>query len=136
MVEKRGQFSHQFSGTKSSIPSISGARSISQGAPHLFRHGQPHSHVSYKQAGGHSVSNTVKASNRIMKLCPEQKPDNFSHPHSREAECPSRSQVKNFQGLHRMDDNPSVFRGVVARLGQPDIDLFASRVNHQIPEFV
>ena len=32
--------------------------------------------------------------------------------------------------------NPRIFRGVVARLGQPDIDLFASRVNHQIPEFV
>ena len=32
--------------------------------------------------------------------------------------------------------NPSIFSGVVARLGQPDIDLFASRVNHQIPESV
>ena len=32
--------------------------------------------------------------------------------------------------------NPSIFRGMIARLGQPDIDLFASRVNHQIPEFV
>ena len=32
--------------------------------------------------------------------------------------------------------NPRIFRGVVARLGRPDIDLFASRVNHQIPEFV
>ena len=26
----------------------------------------------------HSVSNTVKSSNRIMELCPEQKTDNFS----------------------------------------------------------
>ena len=32
--------------------------------------------------------------------------------------------------------NPRIFRGVVARLGQPDIDLFALRVNHQIPEFI
>ena len=32
--------------------------------------------------------------------------------------------------------NPSIFGGVAARLGRPDIDLFASRVNHQIPEFV
>ena len=32
--------------------------------------------------------------------------------------------------------NPRIFRGVVARLGQSDIDLFALRVNHQIPEFV
>ena len=32
--------------------------------------------------------------------------------------------------------NPSIFREVVARLGRPDIDLFASRVNHKIPEFV
>ena len=37
--------------------------------------------------GGHSVSNTVKSSSRIMELCSEQKPDNFSHPHSREAKC-------------------------------------------------
>ena len=70
-----------------------------------------------------------------MELWPEQKPDNFSHPHSREAECPGSSQVKNSQGFHRMF-NPSIFRGVVARLGQPEIDLFASKVNHQIPEFV
>ena len=32
--------------------------------------------------------------------------------------------------------NPRIFRGVVARLGQPDIDLLALRVNHQIPEFI
>ena len=32
--------------------------------------------------------------------------------------------------------NLRIFRGVVARLGQPDMDLFASRVNHQILEFV
>ena len=32
--------------------------------------------------------------------------------------------------------NPRIFRGVVARLGQPDIDLLASRVNHQILEFI
>ena len=103
MVKKIGQFPHQFSGTKSSTPSISSSCSVSEGAPHLFRHRQPHGHVSYKQAEGHSVSKTVKSGNRIMELCPEQKPDNFSHPHSREAECPSRPQVKNFQGFHRMD---------------------------------
>ena len=32
--------------------------------------------------------------------------------------------------------DPRIVREVVAKLGQPDIDLFASRVNHQIPEFV
>ena len=93
----------------------------------------------YKQARGDMVSNTVKSSNRIMELCPEQKPDNFSHPHYSEAECPSRSQVKNFQRSHRMDAQSKHFQGsgrVVARLVRPDIDLFASRVNHQIPEFV
>ena len=31
---------------------------------------------------------------------------------------------------------PNIFMGEVARLVRPDIDLFASRVNHQIPEFV
>ena len=46
-----------------------------------------------------------------MELCPEQKPDNFSHPYSREAECPSRSQVKNFQGFHRMDAQSKHFQG-------------------------
>ena len=97
MVKKRSQFPHKFSGTKSSIPSFSGCRSISQGAPHLFWHRQLHSHVSNKQARGHSVSKTAKSSNRIMELCPERKPDNLSHPHSREAECPGRSQIKNFQ---------------------------------------
>ena len=58
MVKKRGQFPHKFSGTKSSIPSYSGSHSISQGPPHLFWHIDNHtcSHVSYKQARGHSVS--------------------------------------------------------------------------------
>ena len=125
-----------FSGTKSSIPSISCSRSISQGAPHLFRHKQLHGHVSYQQAGGHSVSNTVKSSNRIMELCPEQKPDNFSHSPSREAECPGRSQSRIFKYSIEWMLNSSIFRGVVARLGRPDMDLFASRVNHQILEFV
>ena len=32
--------------------------------------------------------------------------------------------------------NPSIFKGVVARLGRPDIDLFAARLNHQISEIV
>ena len=32
--------------------------------------------------------------------------------------------------------NPMIFREVVAKLRQPDIDLFASRVNHHIPGFV
>ena len=46
MVKKRGQFPHKLSGTKSSIPSFSGSCSISQGAPHLFWHRQPHmSHI-------------------------------------------------------------------------------------------
>ena len=103
---KRGEFPHKFSVTKSSIPSFSGSHPISQGVPHLFRHRQSHSHVWYKQARGYSLSKSVKSSNRIMELCPKQML------------------------------NPRIFRGVVARLGQPDIDLFASRVNHQIPEFV
>ena len=46
-----------------------------------------------------------------MELCPEQQPDNFSHPHSREAECPSRSQVKNFQGFDRRDAQSKHFQG-------------------------
>ena len=32
--------------------------------------------------------------------------------------------------------NPSIFRGVVASLGRPDMNLFASRMNHQIPDLV
>ena len=133
MVEKRSKFPHQFSGT---IPSISGSCSISQGAPHLFRHRQPLSMSHINKLGGHLISNTVKSSSRIMELCPEHKPDNFSHPHSREAECPGSSQIKNFKDSIESMFNPSIFRGVVARLGRPDIDLFASRVNHQILEFV
>ena len=46
-----------------------------------------------------------------MELCPEQKPDNFSHPHSREAECPGRSQIKNFHRFHRMDAQSKDFQG-------------------------
>ena len=47
-----------------------------------------------------------------MKLCPEQEPNNFNHAHSREAECPGRSQVKNFQGLHgSMDAQSKHFQG-------------------------
>ena len=45
-----------------------------------------------------------------MELCPEQKPDNFSHPHSREVECASRSEIKNFQGFHRMDAQSEDFQ--------------------------
>ena len=72
----------------------------------------------------------------IMELCPEQKPDNFSNSPSREAECLGKSKVKYSQAFHRMVLNPSIFRGVVASLGRPDMDLFVSRVYHQIPEFV
>ena len=60
-----------------------------------------------------------------MDLCPEQKPDNVSHPYSIEAKCPSRSQVKNFQGVHRMDAQSKHFQGS----GCP-------RVSHQIPKFI
>ena len=80
-------------------------------AKDLFWYRQPHSHVSYKQARGHSLSNSVKSSNRIMESCPEQKPHNFIHPHSREAECPDRSQIKNFQWFHRMDVQSKDFQG-------------------------
>ena len=37
-LKKEASSCISFSGTKNSIPSISGSRSISQGAPHLFRH--------------------------------------------------------------------------------------------------
>ena len=105
MVEKKRLVPSRinFSGTKSNIPSVSGSCSISQGAPHLFWQRQLHGNISYKQAGGHSVSNTVKSSKRSMELCPERKPDNFSHSPSREAECLGKSQVKYFKAFHRMD---------------------------------
>ena len=76
-----------------------------------FRHRQLHGHVSYKQAGRHSVSNTVKSSNRILELCTEQKPDNFSHSASREAEYFGKSRLKYFQAFHRMDAQSKHFQG-------------------------
>ena len=78
----------------------------------------------------------IKSSNRITELCPEQKPDNFSHPHSREAECPSRSQVKTFQGFHRMDAQSTHFHGSGSQAWLTNINVFALRVNHQTLEFV
>ena len=67
------------------------------------------SHIN--KLGGTSLSKSVKSSNKIMELCSEQKPDNFSHPHSRETECPGRSQIKNFQQFHRMDAQSKDFQG-------------------------
>ena len=136
MVEERGQFPHQFSGTKSSIPSISCSRFISQGAPHLFRHRQLHNHVSYKQARGHSVSNTVKSSNRIMELCPELNLIILAIHIPGKLNVLADHKSRIFKDSIDWMLNPSIFKGIVASPGRPDTDLFASRVNHQIPEFV
>ena len=32
--------------------------------------------------------------------------------------------------------NPQIFKNIVSRYGVPDIDLFASRLNHQLPKYV
>ena len=136
MVEKGGQFPHQFSGTKSSIHSISGSRSISQGAPHLFQHRQPHIHVSYNKLGG-TQSKTL--SNLAIELWNYALNRNLI---SSAIHIPGKLNVlavhksRIFKDFIEWILNPSIFMAVVARLGRPDIDLFASRVNHQIPEFV
>ena len=139
-LKKRGQFPVEinFSGTKSSIPSVSGSCSISQGPYICFSRDNcmAMSHISKLGGGGggHSVSNTVKSSKRIMELCPEQKPNNFSLPGKLNVLADHKSSI--FKHSTEWMLNPSIFRGVVASPGRPDKDLFASRVNHQIPEFV
>ena len=121
MVEKRSQFPHQYSETKSSNPSMSGSCSISQGTSHLFQHRQLYSHVSCKQARGtrsQTLSNLAMelwnyALNRNLIISVTYIPGKLN------VLADQKSRI--FKDSIEWMLNQNVFRGVVARLGRPDI---------------
>ena len=136
MVKKRGQFPHKLSGTKSSIPSFQ-ALVPSVKEPHICFGKDNRTVMSHiNKLGG---TQSQKLSNLAIELWNYALNRNLiiSAIH-----IPGKLNVLADQKSRIFKDsiewmlNPRIFKGVVTRLSQPDIDLFVSRVNHQIPEFV
>ena len=42
---------------------------------------------------------------------------------------------RNFNDSVEWSLSPSMFRAITGRLGMPDVDMFASRLNHMVPRF-
>ena len=93
--------------------------------------------ISYinKQGGSHSMSlNDIAV--QIWLLCAE------NQTHLSAAHIPGKHNIladiasREFQDAAEWMLIPSVFDEIVNRWGLPDIDLFASRLNHQVPTYV
>ena len=93
--------------------------------------------ISYvnKQGGSHSMAlNDIAV--QIWLLCIE----NMTHLSA--AHIPGKHNIladvasREFQDAAEWMLEPSIFQNIVNKWGMPDIDLFASRLNHQIPTYV
>ena len=137
LVTARKQTTHKLPGVKSSFSSSERIpRSLCrQNSPGGNR--QHYSGSLHKQRRRHEVGPTVCPTVENLDLVLPATSDSKSPTHSRPFECYSR------QAIQTGSDHPdgvvppsrSVFR-ICSKWHQPQIDLFATRFNHKLPQFV
>ena len=86
--------------------------------------------------GRYRISTPHSIGTRHMALCSRLEHGDISNSCFRKMESHSRGRVQDLLRFNRMDDISQSVKQITKHLGFPVVDLFASQVNHQTPEFV
>ena len=119
--------------------SISGSQSFSasdKGESCPVGLGQLRCSSVHHPAGRYRISTPHSIGTRHMALCSRQEHGDISNSCSRKMESHSRGRILDLSRFNRIDDRSQSVKQITKHLGFPVVDLFASQVNHQTPEFV
>ena len=87
-------------------------------------------------AGRCRISTPHSIGTRHMALCSRQEHGDISNSCSRKMKSHSRGRVQDLLQFNRIDDRSQSVKRITKHLGFPVVDLFASQISHQTPEFV
>ena len=86
--------------------------------------------------GGKSQSRTATSSQGNMGLSVSQWKSSYSRVLTKQSQYSHRLAIQKSQRLERLDIEPKIFSQIVKIRGIPQIDSFASRLNHQLPKYM
>ena len=127
---------HKLLGARSSISGYESFSATDKGESCPVWPGQLHCSSIHQPAGKHKISTPHSIGTRHMVLRSKQEHGDISNSCSREMELHSRWKVQNLSRFKEWMLDHNLFKQVTKHLGLPVVGLFASRVNHQMPEFV
>ena len=132
----KGRNTHKYAGVKSSFSCFASFSSPTKTAAHTVWPKQQNSNDLYQQIGGNPFTSSEISSLRDVKFYSRQKPDFVSSVCSRRGNHNAHKKSGVFQDSLEWMLHPEVFQVLQKKVGCFDIDLFATGVNHQVPEFV
>ena len=137
VVPSREQVTHKPLGAESSISSSKGVSNPGLQQDSVDSYRQHNSGCLYQQRGGDEVGVTVcpTVENPVLVHQTAGNPQDTSHPRPLNVIADKLSRlgqtIQTEWSLH-----PAVFQAVCARWHQPKVDLFATRFNNKLPQFV
>ena len=134
LIPSRMQVEYKLSGTKGGLP---GHKRIPRPLPrqdHSYSNRQHYSSCLYKQERRYEFGPTVCPSVENPDLLLQETGDSQGLTHSRPSECGSRQVIQSQSDHSNKLVSPS--RHFSVDMQQPQIDLFATRFNNKLPQFV
>ena len=136
LVPSRKQVAHKPSRAKSSISSSKRVSNplLQQDSTDSYR--QHNSGCLYQQRGGDEVGLSVgpTVENPVLVYQAAGNPQGTSHP--RLAERDSRQAIQTWPDHSEWSLHPEVFQAICSWWHQPQVDLFATRFNNKLPQFL
>ena len=136
MERKSVELAHQHKGANGSISCSTADSSQLPELSHTAVSGQYNSCCLLKSSKGDKISPAFSPSHRDVVLVPGKEHPLVSSPHTRVTKFVCRPSLSSIKSFNRMDAESSSFRQIVAIYGLPDLDLFASGLNHQVKRYV
>ena len=136
MVPTREQVTHKPLGAESSISSSKRVSNPSLQQDSVGSYRQHNSGCLYQQRRGDEIGLSVcpTVENSVLVHQAASNPQGTSHP--RPAKRDSRQAIQAWPDHSEWSLHPAVFQAVCSRWHQPQVDLFATKFNNKLPQFV
>ena len=137
LVSARKQAAYKLSGTESSLPSLKRVPRSLYRQDSSCSNRQYNSGSLHKQGGRHEVGPAVCIAVENLDLVFPQTSNAKSPTHPRPSKCDSGQTIQAGSTIQtEWSLLPEIFQRICSRWHRPQIDLFATRFNHKLPQFV
>ena len=127
---------HKCSRTSSSFSSNKSLATQNRQATCSVCNRQPNCSNIHKQIRWNPLTSTFTLSNRTMAFCSENEPNSVSSLCAGNKNCITDRKSRVFNDSLEWMLNPQVFQQILLKMHRLEVDLFASRINHQLTAFV
>ena len=127
---------HKCSRTSSSFSSNKSLATQNRQATCSVCNRQPNCSNIHKQIRWNPLTSTFILSNRTMAFCSENEPNSVSSLCAANKNCIADRKSRVFNDSLEWMLNPQVFQQILLKMHGLEVDLFASRINHQLTAFV